>query len=108
MLRAIRKEKSMRWWWASAPYMLTSAEAASNQLRGTALAQVSDAVITVDNDSRVTWLNAAAERFTRCARRQSARSLVAGVYECRWSERKGSCGPTVASRTRVTGAAKPL
>jgi PAS domain S-box-containing protein len=43
-------------------YMLESADAASNRFRGEVLAQVSDVVIAVDNDNRVTYLNPAAER----------------------------------------------
>src|SRR5215213_4723499 len=43
-------------------YMLESADAASNRFRGEVLAQVNDVVIAVDNDSRVTYLNQAAER----------------------------------------------
>lgn len=43
-------------------YMLESAEAASNRFRGEVLAQVSDVVIAVDNDNRITYLNPAAER----------------------------------------------
>ena len=52
-------------------YMLTTAEAASNQLRGRALSQVSDAVLTIDNDSRVTWMNATAEHVEACAVRET-------------------------------------
>jgi PAS domain S-box-containing protein len=43
-------------------YMLESADAASNRFRGEVLAQVSDVVIAVDNDNRITYLNPAAER----------------------------------------------
>ncbi len=43
-------------------YILESADAAANRFRGEVLAQVSDAIIAVDNDRRVTYLNPAAER----------------------------------------------
>src|SRR3954471_17378073 len=43
-------------------YMLESADAASNRIRGEVLAQVSDVVIAVDNDNRITYLNPAAEQ----------------------------------------------
>jgi PAS domain S-box-containing protein len=43
-------------------YMLESADAASNHFRGEVLAQVNDAVIAVDKDYRITYLNPAAER----------------------------------------------
>ncbi|MBK8004749.1 MAG: PAS domain-containing protein [Gemmatimonadetes bacterium] len=44
-------------------FTLASAEAASNALRGAMLAQVSDAVLAVDLNGRLTYLNAAAERM---------------------------------------------
>src|SRR4051794_40270759 len=43
-------------------YMLESAGAASNHFRGEVLAQVNDAVVALDNDNRITYFNAAAER----------------------------------------------
>src|SRR6185436_6733812 len=43
-------------------YTLQGVDAESNQFRGEILAQISDAVVAVDNDYRVTYLNAAAER----------------------------------------------
>jgi PAS domain S-box-containing protein len=42
-------------------YMLESAETASNRFRGRVLEQVSDIVIAIDNDRRLTYLNPAAE-----------------------------------------------
>ena len=49
---------------ANGPQIFTrqSGDAESNRVRGKILAQVSDAVISVDADQRVTYLNAAAER----------------------------------------------
>ncbi|HEX4945692.1 MAG TPA: PAS domain S-box protein [Blastocatellia bacterium] len=44
-------------------YTLESADAASNRFRGDALTQVNEAVIAVDNDNYVTYLNPAAERL---------------------------------------------
>jgi PAS domain S-box-containing protein len=44
-------------------YTLQSAEAASNRFRGEVLAQVEDVVIAIDNDERITFINAAAERL---------------------------------------------
>jgi PAS domain S-box-containing protein len=43
-------------------YTLGAADAASNRLRGDALAQMEDAVVATDNESRVIYLNPAAER----------------------------------------------
>ncbi len=65
-------------------YMLTTAEAASNQLRGRALSEVSDAVITIDNDSRVTWMNAAAAQRYSIAPEHALGRLIGDIYENRW------------------------
>jgi len=46
-------------------FTLQGLEAESNRFRGEILAQVSDAVIAVDAEERVTYLNAAAERQYR-------------------------------------------
>jgi len=43
-------------------FVLQGLEAESNRLRGEILAQVSDAVITLDDHQRVTCINAAAEQ----------------------------------------------
>ena len=44
-------------------YTLESSDAASNRFRGEVLAQINEAVIAVDNEQRVTYINHAAERF---------------------------------------------
>lgn len=44
-------------------YTLQGQDAETNRFRGDMLAQVSDAVIAVDNDERVIYLNPAAERL---------------------------------------------
>jgi len=46
-------------------FFLDAAEAASNRFRGHILEQVSDAVIALDPEQRLTFLNAAAERLYR-------------------------------------------
>jgi len=43
-------------------FLLQGLETESNRFRGEILAQITDAVITIDDDQRVTYLNAAAER----------------------------------------------
>ncbi|MFN7929230.1 MAG: PAS domain S-box protein [Blastocatellia bacterium] len=65
-------------------YLLTSAEAASNQIRGRALEQVSNAVITVDTQQRVTWMNAAAERQYGVGQTEALGRPLAEIYECLW------------------------
>ena len=44
-------------------YTLQGLDAETNRFRGEMLAQVSDAVIAVDNEDRIIYLNAAAERL---------------------------------------------
>src|SRR5688572_6748181 len=44
-------------------YTLESAEAASNRFRGEVLSQINEAVIALDNDHRVTYINPAAEQL---------------------------------------------
>jgi PAS domain S-box-containing protein len=65
-------------------YMLESAEAASNRLRGDALALVHDAVIVVDQEGCVTYLNAAAERLYGVAAVTSLGRAVTEVFQTRW------------------------
>lgn len=65
-------------------YMLTSAEAASNQIRGRALATVSDAVVMLDNQDRVTWLNEAAERLYGVRLAEVLGRPHTELYERRW------------------------
>jgi PAS domain S-box-containing protein len=61
-LRAIRSGEVDALLVGEQVYILESADAASNRFRGEVLAQVSDVVIAVDNDNRITYLNPAAER----------------------------------------------
>ena len=65
-------------------YMLTTADAASNQLRGRALSEVSDAVLTIDNDSRVTWMNATAEQRYNIGSEHALGRMIDDIYENRW------------------------
>lgn len=65
-------------------YLLESAEAASNRLRGDALALVQDAVIVVDNENRVTYLNPAAERQYGLTASETLGRALTEVYQPRW------------------------
>jgi PAS domain S-box-containing protein len=65
-------------------YMLIGADAASNQLRGRALAEVGDAVFTFDKDERITWMNAAAERQYGVKAAQALGRPLREIYHCRW------------------------
>ncbi len=65
-------------------YLLESAEAASNRLRGDALALVHDAVIAVNNEGRVTYLNPAAEQQYGVAASEALGRALTEVYQTRW------------------------
>jgi PAS domain S-box-containing protein len=65
-------------------YMLESAEAASNRLRGDALALVHDAVIVVDEEGCVTYLNAAAEQLYGVTATTVLGRAVTEVFQTRW------------------------
>ena len=62
-------------------YTLQGLDAETNRFRGEMLAQVSDAVIAVDGEERIIYLNAAAERHTASPRPacsdEDCRSLLA-------------------------------
>src|SRR5690606_34279633 len=61
-------------------------EAASNQLRGRALATINDAVITVDNDGRITWMNGAAERQYQASLENAIGHPLSTLFDSRWLE----------------------
>jgi len=65
-------------------FSLDAAQAASNRFRGEILAQVSDAVIAVDADQRVTYLNAAAERRYRVSASDVLGRQLSEMYTRRW------------------------
>jgi len=65
-------------------FSLDAAEAASNRFRGEILAQVSDSVIAVEADQRVTYLNAAAERQYRVSASDALGRQLSEIYTRRW------------------------
>ncbi|HJQ25830.1 MAG TPA: ATP-binding protein [Blastocatellia bacterium] len=65
-------------------YMLESAEVDSNRFRGDVLAQINDAVIAIDNEARITYLNAAAERQYEVAASEVLGCYLSAVYEYHW------------------------
>jgi len=65
-------------------FTLQGLEAKTNRFRGEMLAQVSDAVIAVDGDDRIVYLNAAAERLYGFAASAALGRTQAEVYETRW------------------------
>jgi len=65
-------------------YVLQGLDAEVNRVRGTMLAQVSDAVIAVDSEERIVYLNAAAERLYDVAAPRVLGRELSDVVETRW------------------------
>ncbi|HKQ09457.1 MAG TPA: ATP-binding protein [Blastocatellia bacterium] len=65
-------------------YMLESADIDSNRFRGDVLAQINDAVVAVDNEQRITYINAAAERQYGVAASEVLGSSLDAMYAYRW------------------------
>jgi PAS domain S-box-containing protein len=65
-------------------FTLQGLDAESNRFRGEILDQVSDAVIAVDDDQRVTYLNAAAARQYGVSDSEVLGHRLSEVYEVRW------------------------
>jgi PAS domain S-box-containing protein len=65
-------------------YTLDSANAASNRLRGDVLAQMKDAVVAVDLEDRVIYLNAAAEAQYGVAASDALGRPLESLYRVRW------------------------
>jgi len=79
-------------------FTLQGLDAESNRFRGEILAQVSDAVIAVDGEERVTYLNAAAERqYGVCAATALGRQL-SEIYTRRWPHAATEAGMWAALR----------
>ncbi len=65
-------------------YALQGVDAASNRFRGDILAQVSDAVIATDNNHRITYMNAAAEKQYDVGVSGALGKLLTTVYRSKW------------------------
>jgi len=65
-------------------YALQGLDAAANRFRGEILAQVSDAVIAVDGEARIIYLNAAAERQYDVTASAMLGCKLSQMYETRW------------------------
>ncbi len=65
-------------------FALQGLDAESNRFPGEILAQVSDSVIAVDADQRVTYLNAAAERQYRVSASDALGRQLSEIYTRRW------------------------
>jgi len=65
-------------------FLLQGLETESNRFRGEILAQVSDAVITIDDEQRVTYINAAAERQYGVTASDALGRHLSEIYQDRW------------------------
>ncbi len=65
-------------------FTLHGADAESNRVRGDILANVSDAVVAVDNEERVIYLNSAAERQYGVTSSEALGRQLVEIYEYRW------------------------
>lgn len=67
-------------------FTLQGVDAESSRHRGEMLAQVGDAVIAVDADERVTFLNAAAERLYAVNAAEMLGRKLDDIHSCRWPD----------------------
>ena len=81
-------------------YTLQGLDAEANRARGEMLAQVSDAVIAVDSEDRIIYLNAAAERLYGFSTSQALGRILSEIYESRWLHADDEGLATVALHER--------
>ena len=79
-------------------YTLDSANAASNKLRKDVLAQMEDAVVALDNDEHIIFMNAAAERQYGKQASDTLGRLKSQLYEEQW--------PNIDEKTSAMQAAR--
>ena len=79
-------------------FTLASADAESNRFRGEILSQVSDAVIAMDLDQRVTYLNAAAERQYRVSAGDVLGHKLSQVFSRQWPSAEAEAATWIALR----------
>ena len=86
-------------------YTLQGLDAETNRFRGEILAQVSDAVVAVDSEERITYLNAAAERLYGVAASGALGQRLSEIYESRWlrPEHEAAATTVLAGRDEWRG-----
>ena len=89
MLRAIRGGEVDALIIDDQVYTLESADAASNRFRGEVLAQINEAVVSIDDEQRITYLNAAAERLYGVRESDVLGRRLDRVYEYQWDSETG-------------------
>jgi PAS domain S-box-containing protein len=67
-------------------YTLESSDAASNRFRGEVLAQINEAVVAIDNEQRLTYINPAAERQYDAKASEVLGRHLNSLYEYRWTK----------------------
>ena len=82
-------------------YTLQGLDAESNRFRGEILAQVSDAIIAVDDEQRVTYLNGAAERQYGVTASEVLGRRLNEIYDCRWIHPEDEAAARTALHERV-------
>jgi PAS domain S-box-containing protein len=81
-------------------YTLQGVEAATNRFRGEMLAQVSDAVVAVDAEGRITYLNAAAELLYGLDASRALGRPLSEIYQPRWLQAGDEAAAAAALRER--------
>jgi PAS domain S-box-containing protein len=79
-------------------YVLQGLDAELNRLHAEMLAQVSDAVIAVDNDDRIAYVNAAAERLYGVTASRTLGQTVSKVFQSRWLHPEDEAAAAAALR----------
>jgi len=81
-------------------FTLQGLDAASNEFRGEILAQVGDAVIAVDAEQRVIYLNAAAERQYRLPASEALGRTLGEIFTPQWPSLETETGMRAALHER--------
>ncbi len=79
-------------------FLLQGADAESSRFRGEILAQVSDAVVTIDDRQRVTYLNAAAQQQYGITASDALGRPLTEIYQYRWLRPGDEAAATTALR----------
>ncbi len=81
-------------------YTLQGLDAETNRLRGEMLAQVSDAVIAIDGEDRIIYLNSAAEHLYGRTASAALGQTLSKLYESRWPRPEDQGAAAIALRER--------
>ena len=79
-------------------YALQGQDAETNRFRGEMLAQVSDAVIAVDHEERIIYLNTAAERLYGFAASEALGRRISSIRQAHWLRPEDEAAATFALR----------